>query len=504
MHSSLAFHGVSFWHEASTVTLLSAVSIGIPRGWTGVVGANGSGKTTFLRLACGVLEPIAGTIISPEHAVYCPQRTDSPPQELAELLASHEGGAWKLRAWLGVEEDWLRRWGSLSHGERKRAQIAGALWQRPQLLALDEPTNHLDRQARHMVHRALRSYRGVGLLVSHDRELLDELCKQCCFLSPPRAIVRSGGYSEGRAQLAQEEETVRKEHETARRERERLEQQAARRGGWEAEAHRARSKRWIDPKDSDAKEKIDRARVADSGAGGNLRQVQNRIHRDEERERELSRPKQRPMGIGAPGTASHRRFLVKLAAGEIGLGPKRVLHHPALVVEPVERIALVGANGTGKSTLVRQIVSAVRLPPRQVVYVPQEIAAEDGQHILEQARALSGPRLGEVMDQVSRLGSSPEQLLDSALPSPGEVRKLLLALALPDAPQFIIMDEPTNHMDLPSIECLEEALAGFPGALLLVSHDERFLEQLTAVRWEISVEQDNKDPLLVVTRRGPL
>lgn len=500
MARSLAFHGVSFRYETSVELLLSEVSLGLTQGWTGVVGANGSGKTTFLRLACGELRPTAGSIVSPAHAVYCPQRTDRPPQGMSELLSSHEGEAWKLRGWLGIEDDWLRRWDSLSHGERKRAQIAVALWRQPELLALDEPTNHLDRQARAMVLRALASYRGVGLLVSHDRELLDQLCGQCCFLSPPTATVRGGGYSQARGQLAQEQEALRKQYQSAQRERKRLEAEAARRGGWEAQAQRARSKRWVDPKDSDAKEKIDRARLSDGKSGGGLRQIERRVQRAREQEQELSRPKGKPMGIGAPGSASHKRLLVKLPAGRLRLGPERALRHPDLVVEPEDRIALVGENGSGKSTLVRQLIDAAKLPGRKAVYVPQEIPAGEGRRFLDEARALSGQRLGEVMDHVSRLGSDAKQLLETVMPSPGEVRKLLLALALPDAPQFIVMDEPTNHMDLPSIECLEEALAGFPGALLLVSHDERFLERLTTVRWEIGTEQAGQDQVLSVRR----
>ena len=94
-------------------------------------------------------------------------------------------------------------------------------------------------------------------------------------------------------------------------------------------------------------------------------------------------------------------------------------------------------------------------------------------------------QLGEVMQWVSRLGSDPHQLLESGIPSPGEVRKLMLALRMSDTPALLVMDEPTNHMDVPSIECLESALQGFLGGLLLVSHDERFLCRLTSATWEI-------------------
>ena len=123
-------------------------------------------------------------------------------------MADMDGQAWELRGRLGLEEDWIGRWDSLSHGERKRAQIAVALWRRPSVLAIDEPTNHLDREARRMLAEALRRYDGIGLLVSHDRELLDELCRQCVFVEPPVVTVRPGGYTQGVEQARLEQEAA--------------------------------------------------------------------------------------------------------------------------------------------------------------------------------------------------------------------------------------------------------------------------------------------------------
>ena len=108
-----------------------------------------------------------------------------------------DGAAWQLKGRLALEADWLERWESLSHGERKRAQIAVALWLEPPVLAVDEPTNHIDTQARALLEGALRDYRGVGLLVSHDRDLLDRLCRQCLFLDPPGAHFATWGLFAG-------------------------------------------------------------------------------------------------------------------------------------------------------------------------------------------------------------------------------------------------------------------------------------------------------------------
>ena len=104
------------------------------------------------------------------------------------------------------------------------------------------------------------------------------------------------------------------------------------------------------------------------------------------------------------------------------------------------------------------------------------------------------------MTSVSELGSRPGRLLESEQSSPGEIRKILLALGVNRGPHLIIMDEPTNHMDLPSIQCLEEALADCPCALLLVSHDEHFLRKLVEIRWRLKPSENGKDVFLEISR----
>jgi len=167
------------------------------------------------------------------------------------------------------------------------------------------------------------------------------------------------------------------------------------------------------------------------------------------------------------------------------LGDQRSLSVPNLIVQPADRIGLVGPNGSGKSTLVRFIVETLTLPENRVVYIPQEIPAENSTAILRSIRSFPSDVRGRALSWVSRLGSDPQRLLASELPSPGEVRKLILARHLADEPHLVIMDEPTNHMDLPSIECVERALSEYSGGLLLVSHDERFLDALVQIRWRI-------------------
>lgn len=483
--TDVIFSDVSFSYETGASLLLKGVTLHFPTGWTGVVGANGAGKTTVLRLATGDLMPLRGRVQTGE-ALYCAQRTDDPPAFLGELLADADGEGAAIRGRLGLGPDWLDRWDSLSHGERKRAQIGVALWQSPAILAVDEPSNHLDAVARSMLYEALRGYRGVGLLVSHDREMLDGLCRQCVFVEPPEAVMRPGGYSEGAAQAQLQEESTQRAYDVAKGERQRMEREAAERRAEAARADRRRSKRNLG-KDNDARGKRNRARITgrDAVSGKLLRQMDGRLEQSRQRQDAIVVKKRYDLGIWVDGARSKRDTLLRLPEGELPLGEGRRLRHPALVMRPDDRVALTGPNGGGKSTLVRQVVAHLNLPAERVTYVPQEIDATQSREILDGARALPHDELGRMMTVVSCLGSRPGRLLESALPSPGELRKILLSSGIARGPHLIIMDEPTNHMDLPSIECLEEALVGCPCGLLMVSHDERFLRRLTRARWEV-------------------
>ena len=224
---------------------------------------------------------------------------------------------------------------------------------------------------------------------------------------------------------------------------------------------------------------------ADGRPGKSARQMQSRLQQADQAAKSIRVRKQYELGIWIEGERSRRNTLFHLRAGTIPLGNAREVHYPDLAMLPGDRIALTGANGTGKSTLVRHILSAVELLAERLTYLPQEIDLRSSCEILEEVRRQPSHVLGRVMTVVSRLGSRPARLLESVEPSPGELRKLLLGLGIARQPHLIIMDEPTNHLDLPSIECLEEALEGCPCGLLLVSHDEHFLRQLTRTRWHI-------------------
>ncbi len=489
---SILFQNVSFTYDRATHPLISDLSVHFT-GWTGIVGANGVGKSTVLKLATGELLPNHGRVVIPDSKIYCQQRTDDVPDQMYDLIQAMDGDAFEIKGRLRVDDDWVARWTTLSHGERKRAQIAVALWRKPQVLAVDEPTNHLDAEAQDLLFAALSNFQGVGLLVSHDRDLLDNLCKQCLFIEPPDAVLRPGNYTRGSQQAKRDELTLQRQRDQAKRDYSKLKREATKRRDAASKSNRRRSRRGLAPKDHDAREKINLARITgkDGVDGKRLNQLEGRLSQSQKKQDSVKVKKIYELGIWMSGSKSKRNTLFSLSASSLSLGGGKQLHFPDLTMKPDDRISLTGSNGSGKSTLIQHIMQFLNLKKDHITYVPQEIDIDASQGIMDQARKLSNEKLGQMMTVVSCLGSRPYRLLESLEPSPGEIRKILLAKGIANVPHLIVMDEPTNHLDLPSIECLEQALIDCPCGLLLVSHDRRFLEALTRRRWHLS--QDPKD-----------
>lgn len=483
----LEFHQACFSYSSTPNKLINHLTCTLSNGWTGVVGANGAGKSTLLQLAIGNLKADSGHISGPEDVLYCPQRTDVISAEVTQLIKANDGSAYKLRGQLGVTDDYLIRWPTLSHGERKRAQIAAALWRQPTLLAIDEPTNHLDRQAKKLLCEALKAYSGIGLLVSHDRELLDDLCQQCLFMQPPEVILRPGGYSTGSQLRRQQQNQQQYCKDQAKHQLNKLTQVANKRRDLAARSHQLRSKKGIDKKDRDAKSKINLARVSgkDGQAGRLLNQMQGRIQRASEDLSSIKIDKQYQTGIWLSVEKSPRQTLLRLPENCLSIG-RRQLATPKLTLHRGDRIALTGINGSGKSSLVKHLIKQLELPDDKLIYLPQELDLNQTDAITQTLHSLNDKELGRLMTIISRLGSRPNRLLHSQRASPGEIRKLMLAMGIVKQPHLIIMDEPTNHLDLPSIESLQAALKDCPCGLLLISHDQVFLDALTEINWHIN------------------
>ena len=495
----LALSRVTYTHPAAQDPILNNITIAFPQGWTGLLGDNGCGKSTLAKIACGILKPDSGAISGNLLAAYCPQEADEAPEILADFALDFGREARSLRKRLSLTDDMPWRWDELSFGERKKLQIACSLWQRPDVLAVDEPTNHLDREARAQLTGLLASFTGVGILVSHDRELLDALASRCASFeaSGPRGethiVIRPGGYSQASSQAERERMTAIDERKRAKDHLARLSAEREQRAQEAARADARRSKRGLDPKDKSARAKIDLAIFTgqDGARGKLLRQMDGRMAAVQDRAAATFVPKRYDGSLFLNAKPSPRKTVLHIPAGRIPCGESE-LELPELFVGNTERIGIVGPNGAGKTTLLDHLRALLHLQTEHrdahaltILDIPQEPSREQRSQILEEVRSLSPTDRGHVFSCVAQLNSEPDRIMEGAATSPGELRKLMIALGLLDAPALIIMDEPTNHLDLHSVEALEQALAQFGGALLLVSHDHAFLRACTSITWEI-------------------
>lgn len=495
----LRISDLGFSYSTATEPAFSGLNAVFPVGWTGVVGPNGAGKSTLLKVICTLPIPNGTSTGSVQiegdrgaaaaERVYCDQQSQQPPPQFAEFLNAWDEVSLDLMRRLAVEHEWYYRWDTLSFGERKRAQLATALWLHPDVLAVDEPTNHLDREARDRVADALAGWNGIGIIVSHDRELLDRLCTRTLILSGGGAVQRPGGISEAMAQEEREVIETSRLRDSAAKEERRITREAQRRTEHANRSAARLSKRGLSPRDHDAAARIDAARLSgkDRRASDAARMMRERAEQAAEHTKELTVRRAtfaapaRSLGLRADAIRSDT--VCRLPAGIIDLsGGSFHLSHPELVVHPADRIAIRGRNGSGKSTLAHAVHRAIA-PHHAPLFIAQELSADDLRSTRRRISDLAPDQRGRVLAIVTQLGSDPLRVLDTTSPSPGEARKLLLALGVLSNPSVIIMDEPTNHLDLPSVTALERALTEYPGALIVVSHDSRFLDALTTSTW---------------------
>ena len=483
---------VSFSYRDS-VPLLAGVDVSLGPGWTGVVGANGCGKTTLLRLIARELPPEEGRVVHEPRALalrLCPQRSDDVDPAIESLARTQDGVARRLRAELSLRPEELARWPTLSPGERKRWQIGAALASEPDVLILDEPTNHLDTEARALLVAVLERFAGIGVLVSHDRELLDSLSQRTLRIAHGRAALYPAAYSAAREIWLHDEAALRSKHASLRDATRALERRIGERRSERnrAEARMKTSARMKSIHDSDARGrfKMTRRRSAMTQLGHEIARTHTKLARTQGQldDIELTKDVGRELFVDfAPARAP---MISVVQSGQIRAGDRVVLEDVDLAFARGARVWLRGANGAGKTTLLDRLARAASVPRERLLVLPQELGPGEERALLDEARALGSLERGRLMALVAALGVEPRALLESERPSPGEARKLALALGLSRQVWACLLDEPTNHLDLPSIERLESALAAYPGALLLVTHDARLAARCTDVSWSIA------------------
>ncbi len=487
---NLCFTDVTFSYGVSQRPVIKNLTVTFQKGWTGIIGANGIGKTTLAKLACGLLLPDKGSVILTDKnasGLYCEQETHYPPGDIKEFFLDEDNYPGKLRSILGIEESWTERWDTLSFGERKKLQVAAALWKNPEIIVLDEPTNHLDESTNKSVIESLHTYEGTGLIISHNRDLLDELCGWCFFMDTHGAVIRKGGVTEGLAQQEIEERQKEKAFENAQENFRKLDKSSASMKHEISLKRKSLSKKNLDKHDHDGKGRIDGLRLKGKDAIGarKLKNLQSRAAKAKDEMEKSYFRKRNIDGFSLNGERAERNYFLAQEEGDLKFKNGITLGVPFLTIKPDDKIGISGENGTGKSTLIKYFLEKINIPPEKLIYIPQEINPGDIDGMRNRIDSLNNAELGKLLTVIYRLGSEPLRVMETERPSPGEVRKILLGLGLLKSPQIIIMDEPTNHMDLPSVICLEKALKEFKGALVLVSHDRVFLNKVTNTIWLI-------------------
>jgi ATPase subunit of ABC transporter with duplicated ATPase domains len=484
-------------------TLFENVSLQLnPGNRYGLVGANGSGKSTFLRILAGDEEPTTGEVRiakgarlgvlrqdrfldddevildlamrgdSIVHAALAEQRalaaSDHPDAArlaaLEDRIVAHDGYTLEARAsrvleGLGIPTANHRRpLGTLSGGFKLRVLLAQVLMAGADLLLLDEPTNHLDILSIRWLEKFLADYKGCALVISHDQRFLDNVTTHTLDVDYETITVYTGTYSA----FAREKREVRERKET----------EIAR-----AEEEIARKKAFVERFGAKATK---------------ASQAQSRLRQIEKIEVEELAPSSRraPTLRFEPARPSGREVL-EIEGLAKSYGDKRVLTDVSLVVRRGERVAIIGPNGLGKSTLLKIVADDLPSDAGRVRwghearlgYFPQdhrEVLRDPNATPLELVwAAYPGETITFVRTQLGRVlfsGAEVEKRVGAL--SGGENARLIFALIASQKPNVLVLDEPTNHLDIEAIEALVESLKAYTGTIIFVSHDRWFVSEL--------------------------
>ena len=447
------------------VQLFDGVNLALDSGVRAtLVGRNGAGKSTLLRLVAGLIEPDAGerTVSAATRIAFVPQEPVLMGATLREAATAGGATAWAAEAALatfGLDPD--KTTTGLSGGETRRAALAKAFAEEPDLILLDEPTNHLDIFAIETLEAELAACRAGALIVSHDRAFLNRVTRRCFWLAHRQIRQLDKGFE---AFDAWAEKMEGEEAERLRR----LDKAIERETYWfyrSITAQRTRNE--------------GRARALQQ-----MRQEHARLMRDKTGEIELA----------VESGALSGRLVAELKGVSKGFGARTLLKNFSTRVMRGDRLAVVGRNGAGKTTLVKLLLGelaadagTVRLGAGlQVAYLDQsrDILRED--MTLWDALVTAGGDQVMVRGQPRHVAAYAKDFLfrDGQLRQPvaslsgGERNRLLLARALAKPANLLVLDEPTNDLDMDTLDLLEDMLADYDGTLILVSHDRDFIDRL--------------------------
>ncbi|ADG76871.1 ABC transporter related protein OS=Tsukamurella paurometabola (strain ATCC 8368 / DSM / CCUG 35730 / CIP 100753 / JCM 10117 / KCTC 9821 / NBRC 16120 / NCIMB 702349 / NCTC 13040) OX=521096 GN=Tpau_0217 PE=4 SV=1 [Tsukamurella paurometabola] len=511
MATSLAVSALTLhWPDGTVV--FDDLSFTVPAGHAALVGANGAGKSTMLRILAGLITPTSGSVSGTGVVGYVPQHPQARAENtLADALGIGtalaalrriEGGSAEPSDFDAVGDDWDveerataalnglglrlgaldRTVGTLSGGEATLLAIAGQLLRRPDTLLLDEPTNNLDAHARELLTDALDRFTGTAVVVSHDLALLERMATM---IELYRGDVRvfGGPYSHYREVLDAEQAAAEQAVTTAAGDL-----KAQKRDLVEAQTKLAKRKRYADKAEA-------QKRVPPILAG--LLKQKAEVSAGKHRVLHEGRVDSAQDALAQAQEAVRDDRSVRIAMPDPGPGVHRVqLDDPSLQVIGPERIALVGPNGSGKTTVLRRAIASARAaePATVIGYVPQNVrfGADEDATLIDAVRTahpdLDAQQAYAALARMLFRGKQAERIVGTL--SGGERLRLALAIALlgNPAPSLLVLDEPTNNLDIESVELLVEALLDWRGALAVVSHDRGFLDRLDLTR-EVEVSR---------------
>lgn len=530
---TLALQGVSFVLPDGR-TLFSELNEHFDHTPTALVGRNGVGKTVLARLLAGQLQPTTGRCVASGRVHYLAQQTAQPhANSVAELagvqpiltaLARIEAGSTAQEDFDAVADRWdiharlqqeLERSGlsyldaatpahTLSGGEAMRVALLGAMLSDADFLILDEPSNHLDRPNRHALYAQLQRWPRGLLVVSHDRPLLEQM-QRTVELSSLGLRSYGGNYGFYAQAKANERQKAAQDLEQAKLERQR-EERAMQQQRERQERRQSRGDQH-GKQGNQAKIILDRQKEWSEAYSGKLRRQHNAA-RDElsSAVRDAARllEEQTPISLLslAVTTAAQKRVAdIDIELPYVTGATQRI----ALSLSGQQRVGVIGPNGCGKSTLLKVLAGQLRSVSGECrvmvegVYLDQQLANLDPRrNVLEQLLdAHPGGNEAELRMRLAQLGLDAQRIaVPSAALSGGERLKAALACVLytEPPPALLLLDEPSNHLDLDSTQALETMLASYRGALVVVSHDDAFLAALglshhllaSAAGWEMT------------------
>jgi len=512
------------WSTPQGRSLFSSLNLSFEPCRTGLIGRNGIGKSTLLKIIAAELLPASGSVSAPLRVAFLRQLAQiSEDWRLADLFGIADGlvlldriGAGDADLHAMTDADWtlevrfeaaLARAGlaglsaqlplsRLSGGQRTRAAIAAVLFQEPEVILLDEPTNNLDQEGRSAVIQLLRDWQGGAIVVSHDRELLQHV--DCIVeLTSLGDKLYGGNWDHYLEQKSQETSAAAHRLRSTERRVDELERQAqqarerkARRDGV---AKRDRAKGGIP--------KIVANQVrswSESANAGSLRQRERSLHLATEDAR-LARERvevlqQISVPIRSTGLPNGKIVLdaQMLTGGYIADSP--LIENFDLQIVGAQRVAITGANGSGKSTLFRLLTGDLR-PFAGTVHIggtyavlDQTMSLLDAPLSIRENFLRHNPDCDEnacraMLARFLFRADAALQRVDSL--SGGELLRAALATVLGGVrpPQLLLLDEPTNHLDIASLDAMETGLKEYDGAMLVISHDSVFLEAIGIERW---------------------